>query len=113
MNVGCAAPEKRRHPNTVVALSVVGQTLLRQMVAAGIVVVDKMSERCCLLATQNQRLQQLLPRGMFAVQRVRSQSDGSEPETSATLQESNLLRPALCRRGPDGELGFHAAVAQL
>jgi hypothetical protein len=59
MNVGCAAPEKRRHPNTVVMFSVVGQTPHRQLrpecvrTPIVVVVVDKMSERCCLLAVQN------------------------------------------------------------
>lgn len=29
------------------------------------------------------------------------------------VQESDTLRSALCRRGADGVLGLHAAVAQL
>ena len=50
---------------------------------------------------------------MLALQRVRSQLDGTQPETGAPLQEPDLLRPALRRRRPDGELGFHAAAARL
>ena len=57
--------------------------------------------------------QQRLPRGVPAVQRLRRQPDGPQPEARPTFQEPDLLRPALCRRGPDGEFGFYAAVAQL
>lgn len=57
--------------------------------------------------------QQHLPRGVPAVQRVRSQLDGTEPKEGPPFQEPNLLRSAFRRRGSDGVIRFYAATTQL
>lgn len=55
--------------------------------------------------------QQPLPRRMPPLQFLRSQFDGSESETGATIQKSDPLRFAFRRRRTHGDVRLHATVA--
>lgn len=50
---------------------------------------------------------------MSALQLLRTQFDGAEPEARQALQEPDTVRPPLRRCGPDGVLWLYATAAQL
>ena len=47
------------------------------------------------------------------MQQLWDEPQRAQPEEGAPVQEPDPLRPPLRRHGPHGELGLHAAAAQL
>ena len=47
------------------------------------------------------------------MQQLRDEPLGHQPEAGPPVQEPDPVRPPLRRHGPHGELGLHAAAAEL